>query len=100
LHLTLGNHDNRDEFFRAFNDFPSITKFRDHRHNDVIELPQARLLLLDSLKNTPAAPGLLGGEQIDWLLKEADSDLKKPVVVVAHHNPRLGGDPTGASRRK
>ncbi|MCC6508964.1 MAG: metallophosphoesterase, partial [Pirellulaceae bacterium] len=38
LHLTLGNHDNRDEFLRALADFPSVTQFRDHRHNGVIDL--------------------------------------------------------------
>ncbi|MCC6510429.1 MAG: metallophosphoesterase, partial [Pirellulaceae bacterium] len=45
------------------------------------------------LKDTPAAPGRLGDEQIAWLLQQADSETKKPIIVVAHHNPRLGGDP-------
>lgn len=93
LHLTLGNHDNRDNFLRAFADFRSVTQFNDHRHNGVVNLPHARLLLLDSLKDTPAAPGRLGEEQIAWLLKEIDTDVKKPTVLMGHHNPRLGGDP-------
>ena len=93
VHLTLGNHDTRTEFLRAFADVPSATQFKNHRHNGVVDLPHARLVLLDSLKETPAAPGRLGDEQIAWLLEQIDAQTQKPVVLVAHHNPRIGGDP-------
>lgn len=92
LHLTLGNHDDRENFAAALGDFLSATQFRDHRHNGVIDLRHVRLVLLDSLKETPAAPGRIGDEQIDWLLGRVDDQDERPVVVVAHHNPRIGGD--------
>ena len=93
VHFTLGNHDNREAFARAFPDVRSASQFRDHRHNSVIDLPNARLILLDSLKETPAAPGMLGEEQIAWLLQRADETPDRPVLIVTHHNLKLGGDP-------
>lgn len=93
IHFTLGNHDVREEFVRAFPGEVSATHFKDHRHNGLIDLPNVRLLLLDTLKDCPAAPGLLGPEQRDWLIQQVDACPEKPVVIVAHHNPQAGGDP-------
>jgi 3',5'-cyclic AMP phosphodiesterase CpdA len=93
VHLTLGNHDNREEFLKAFPDERSASQLPEHRHNSLIDLPNVRLVLLDSLKEFPASPGRLGAEQIDWLLKQVDASPQKPVVLVAHHNPTIGGDP-------
>jgi len=93
VHLTLGNHDDREAFLRAFPGEHSASRFKEHRHNTVIDLPSVRLLLLDSLKEVPATPGLLGPEQSAWLLQQVDGSPQKPVVVVAHHNPTIGGDP-------
>lgn len=93
VHLTLGNHDERDEFFRAFPDEKSATNFKERRHNSLIDLPRVRLILLDTLKVAPAAPGLLGPEQIAWMLAQVDASPDKPVVIVAHHNPQAAGDP-------
>lgn len=93
LHLTLGNHDTREAFLQSFPKAQSASRFREHRHNGLVELPHARLILLDSLKNSPAAPGLLGEEQIAWLLARIDETPQKPVVLVSHHNPKAGGDP-------
>jgi 3',5'-cyclic AMP phosphodiesterase CpdA len=93
VHFTMGNHDNREEFARAFPEIRSTTRFKDHRHNSLIDLQNARLILLDSLKESPAATGRLGDEQIAWLLQKADETPDKPVVLVTHHNPRAGGDP-------
>ena len=93
VHLTLGNHDNREEFIRAFPAERSASRLNAHRHNTVVDLANVRLILLDTLKDTPAAPGRLGAEQIAWLLQEVDARPDRPVVLVAHHNPTVGGDP-------
>ncbi len=92
VHLTLGNHDTRDEFLRAFPDLRSASHLGEHRHTGVVDLSHVRLVLLDSLKDTPAAPGRLGEEQVGWMLETADADKDRPVVLVSHHNPRVGGD--------
>lgn len=93
VHLTLGNHDTREELLRAFPDLRSASQLPEHRHTGIIDLPHVRLVLLDSLKETPAAPGRLGAEQIRWMLEQADAaGTGRPVVLVSHHNPRVGGD--------
>lgn len=93
VHLNLGNHDTRAVFVKCFPDFPSASNLTDHRHNGVIDLPSVRLILLDSLKDTPAAPGALGAEQIAWMLARIDEVADRPVVLIGHHNIALGGDP-------
>jgi 3',5'-cyclic AMP phosphodiesterase CpdA len=93
LHLTLGNHDTREEFLRAFPELTSASQLREHRHTGILDLPHVRLALLDSLKETPAAPGRLGADQIRWMLEQADAvGQNKPFVCISHHNPRVGGD--------
>jgi 3',5'-cyclic AMP phosphodiesterase CpdA len=53
----------------------------------------ANFFLLDSLQETMVTPGTLGRQQRAWLAKALDGHADRPAVVVAHHNPRLGGDP-------
>lgn len=106
VHLTLGNHDNRDVFYQVLQaekaaDPPAVS-----RHVGVVTLPKANLFLLDSLKTVGqgadarvVAQGLLGPEQLDWLGhvldwlgRMPDAHPGKPALVFAHHNPRLGGE--------
>lgn len=93
VRFNFGNHDVRAEFYAVFPEARSATSFGDRRLNSVIDLPRVRLLLLDTLKSTPAAPGILGEEQIAWILAQADASPGKPVVLIGHHNPQVGGDP-------
>ncbi|MGA0133722.1 MAG: metallophosphoesterase family protein [Opitutales bacterium] len=93
VHFNFGNHDVRSEFFAVFPEARGATSLKDGRHAAVIDLPNVRLLLLDTLKDSPAAPGILGAEQIGWILAQADASPEKPLVLVGHHNPQVGGDP-------
>jgi 3',5'-cyclic AMP phosphodiesterase CpdA len=38
-------------------------------------------------------PGTLGEAQRQWLAQVLDERTDRPALIVAHHNPRLGGDP-------
>jgi 3',5'-cyclic-AMP phosphodiesterase len=92
VHLTLGNHDDRDVFYKVLKsekhaDAPVVS-----RHMSVIPLAKANLFLLDSLKGTHVMQGLLGREQLAWLGRMLDAHPTKPALVFAHHNPRLGGE--------
>jgi 3',5'-cyclic-AMP phosphodiesterase len=92
VHLTLGNHDNRDEFYKVVKqgkpeETPIISK-----HVGVVQLAQANLFLLDSLKAPRTAQGLIGEAQRAWLTKKLDAHSGKPALIFAHHNPRLGGE--------
>jgi Icc protein len=92
VHLTLGNHDVREVFTQAFPEMKSASALKAHRHNGLIDLPSTRLILLDTLDQTPGPAGKLGAEQIAWVLAKIDEVPTKQVILVGHHNPQVGGD--------
>jgi len=85
IYIGLGNHDDRDNFFKVF-DHPSGDRQKvAGKHVLVIERALMRLILLDSLLYVNKAAGLLGKTQREWLgryLKESDA---RPAVIVVHH---------------
>src|SRR5207249_323216 len=85
VYIGLGNHDDRDNFFKVF-DHPSGNRQKvAGKHVLLIERPAMRLILLDSLLYVNKAAGLLGKTQREWLgryLKESDA---RPAVIVVHH---------------
>jgi metallophosphoesterase superfamily enzyme len=92
LHLSMGNHDMRENFWKAL---PAD----DGRHNGlpnrqvcVVEAARANFIMLDSLNVTTATPGLLGPAQIAWLNKMLDARADKPAIVFVHHDPDLRTD--------
>jgi 3',5'-cyclic-AMP phosphodiesterase len=93
LHLTMGNHDDRAVFYDVMADEKPLQAVVESRHVGIVKLKNANLFLLDSLKQTMIAPGDLGAAQRDWLAKAIDAHAEKPAIIMAHHNPRLGGDP-------
>jgi Icc-related predicted phosphoesterase len=92
-HLTLGNHDNRETFYDVLRterpDDPPVVS----RHISVVQTRWANFFLLDSLIETMVTQGTIGKQQRNWLAASLDADASKPAIIVAHHNPRLGGDP-------
>ena len=94
LHLTLGNHDNRDAFYRVMKDERPNIPLVKSRHVSMVATRHANFFLLDSLQKTMVTPGTLGKTQTAWLTKALDAHTNKPAIIVAHHNPRLGDDPT------
>lgn len=93
LHLTMGNHDAREVFYEVLSLDKPAQAVVESRHVGMISLKRANLFLLDSLKQTMIAPGNLGEQQRDWLSKALDAHADKPAIIIAHHNPRLGGEP-------
>ncbi len=93
LHLTLGNHDHREVFFDVLREESSPMPPVASRHISVVETKFANFFLLDSLKETMVTQGTIGSVQLHWLAQALDKRKDKPAVIVAHHNPRLGGDP-------
>ena len=69
----------------------SASALKEHRHNGLIDLPSTRLILLDTLDQTPGPAGKLGAEQIAWVLAKIDEVPTKQVILVGHHNPQVGG---------
>ena len=79
IHVTIGNHDNRENLWKLL---PFLKKEQMGVQADVIKLPHANLVLLDSGKK-----GILGNQQLDWLAKQLDEQADKPALIFAHYNP-------------
>ena len=88
--MALGNHDNRENFVKVFNEVPGEKQPIKGKHVVVVNKPPARLIILDSLFYVNKVPGLLGKAQRQWLenyLKECDDT---PTILCFHHT--LGDD--------
>ena len=86
VHLTLGNHDHRENFWSALKAEKSARRPLADRQAALLRMPRVNWFLLDSLEKTLATPGLLGGAQLDWLAKTLDANAGKPAIVLVHHN--------------
>ena len=97
IHIGLGNHDDRRQFFGVFEndgDEPVGGK-----HVTVVERGPVRFLLLDSLLYVDKVAGLLGKSQRDWLAKFLDESDDRPHVLMVHHTLGDGdGDLLDANR--
>ncbi len=95
LHVTMGNHDDRDPLYSALSTQRSDDSPVESKHVSIIETPHANLFLLDSLREVNVVTGELGGAQRAWLARALDAHRHKPAVVVAHHNPQFQDPPEG-----
>lgn len=83
--MALGNHDNRENFLKVFDETPGEKSTVKGKHVTVVKTASVRLIMLDSLLYTDKVPGLLGKAQRQWLenyLKECD---ETPTILCFHH---------------
>ena len=92
IHLSLGNHDNRERFWDAFEQEKAAPRPVVDRQVALLEMPYANWFMLDSLERTASTPGQLGREQLDWLAKTLDQHPGKPALVMVHHNCGMEGN--------
>jgi len=95
IHIALGNHDNRVNFWDALKAEKTAPHPVSDRQVSLLRTPRANWFILDSLEKTLSTPGLLGPEQLRWLAEALDANPKKPALVVLHHNPGLEGGNMG-----
>jgi 3',5'-cyclic-AMP phosphodiesterase len=87
VHLTLGNHDERENFIKGCADLLSLRKSPlDHHHTGLLTSAMVNWVLLDSLEVTDQTPGLLGESQLGWLDRTLRDLPSKPTIVVVHHD--------------
>ncbi len=86
IHLSLGNHDVRENFWQAFPRDATMLKSVPQKQASVFTSDRANWFLLDSLDKTNSTPGELGAAQLDWLDHELKARAGKPAIIVAHHN--------------
>lgn len=89
VHLTMGNHDDREVFFEVLADQKAIDPLLTSKHVAVVEGQRANFFLLDSLKTVNSAPGELGAEQLAWLAQALDVHVDRPAIIVVHHDPQF-----------
>ena len=92
LHLTVGNHDEREHFWNALAEAGKAPRPLADHNVAIIETPLANWFVLDSLEKTLSTPGLIGAEQLAWLAGALDQHPAKPALVMVHHNPSLLGE--------
>jgi len=95
VRLTMGNHDERENFWHAFPHDAQKLKSVPQRQAAVFSGDRANWFLLDSLDKTNSTPGELGAAQLDWLDGALKSRADKPAIIVAHHNLQTPGMTAG-----
>ena len=85
VHLGLGNHDDREDFFRTFKSPTAADMAIENKHVMEAEAGPVRLIVLDTLRHVNGAAGELGPSQRSWLetfLRRCDN---KPTILFLHH---------------
>jgi len=95
VHLTLGNHDEREHFWQAMPRDAAKLKSVPQKQVAVFSADRADWFLLDSLDVPNTAPGEYGAAQLDWLAHELAARPAKPAMLVGHHNLQPPGGKTG-----
>lgn len=103
IHLTLGNHDHRENFLASCGSLDTSLleekKPVAHKHVAVVGSALVNWVLLDSLDVVNAVSGTLGEAQLGWIHRTLRDLPDKPVIVMVHHNPQgpvpEGGKKTG-----
>ena len=91
VHLNLGNHDARENFWRGLPQDAARLPALPQRQAAVFASSRANWFLLDSLDATNSTPGELGAAQLDWLARELAARPDQPAIIVAHHNLQTPG---------
>jgi Icc protein len=85
IHLALGNHDDRADFFRSFGPGYDDDGAVENKHVVATEMGPVRLIVLDSLLNVNWMTGRLGPEQRTWLETVLQTCDDRPTIVFLHH---------------
>ena len=86
VHLLLGNHDQRQNFWQAFPDDLTVVGGVLQKQVSLFSNGRVNWFLLDSLNHTDVTPGLLGKAQLQWLDATLAAHPDKPALIVCHHN--------------
>jgi 3',5'-cyclic AMP phosphodiesterase CpdA len=87
IHVSLGNHDNLNNFYGVFSEFRKEIPLVSNENVSILETPNCNLFIMDSLFEAEQGSGYFGRSQRDWLAKELDARKEKPALLFAHHNP-------------
>lgn len=80
--LTLGNHDNHEEFFKVF-DFGTYCKQSGFYYSQM--LGGLRIIALDSAEDETKSNGYLGEKQMNFLANELKTLAPFGTIILMHH---------------
>lgn len=101
IHLTMGNHDDREKFAKVMADSAkSGDGLVDGKHVSVVEGSQANWVFLDSLRFVNKVEGEFGEAQLNWLRSFLKANAEKPAILVGHHYPQVFRDDVIPSEEK
>jgi len=87
--MALGNHDNRQNFLKVFDETPGVRAVREpplqNKYVVIVKRTSARVIMLDSLLYTNKVPGLLGKAQRQLLENYLNKCDDTPVILCFHH---------------
>ena len=83
--MALGNHDDRGNFLKVFDEPPGRRQSVPGKFVLVAETPPVRLIMLDSLLFVNKVPGLLGRAQRQWLAQYLAKSDDMPTLLCFHH---------------
>jgi 3',5'-cyclic AMP phosphodiesterase CpdA len=83
--MALGNHDDRQNFLKVFNNGPGEKQSVKGKYVVVANTPPARVIILDSLLYVNKVPGLLGKAQRQWLVQYLNQCDDTPTLLCFHH---------------
>jgi 3',5'-cyclic-AMP phosphodiesterase len=89
IHLGLGNHDDRENFFRTFGDGCDAAGVVENKHVITAQTGPVRLIVLDTLLNVNALSGKLGAQQRTWLQTVLRMHDDTPTILFLHHTPNF-----------
>lgn len=87
IHLALGNHDDRENFWQVLGHSKTVLPELPGRQAAIVRAREANWFVLDSLIQTLTTPGLLGEAQRAWLAGALDANPGKPALILVHHQP-------------
>ncbi|KKB76512.1 hypothetical protein VW35_17115 [Devosia soli] len=82
VHLTLGNHDDRESFLSVFG---QAHVAETGKIDKAFDAKGYRIILLDS-SEPGRVDGLLTDAQMSWLKARLAEAMDRPVIVILHHN--------------
>lgn len=87
IYLGLGNHDDRDGFFRAFGNSCDDPGAVQNKHVVLAQTGPVRMIVLDTLLHVNGISGRLGDLQRTWLQAALQTCDDKPTILFLHHPP-------------
>ncbi len=88
IYMAVGNHDNRHDFFEAFEKSDTSGEAVENKHIVTAMAGPVRMIVLDSLLYTNVYGGMLGRPQRTWLETYLNICDETPTIVFLHHTPR------------